>query len=84
MKPKYVIIGAGGHAKSVADVILSTGSTVSFFEDSKKAGQSIFGNPIISSLAEISTLNCHFLAVGIGDKYVRKKLRKNIPRNILI
>ncbi|MGA0409981.1 MAG: acetyltransferase [Limisphaerales bacterium] len=74
MKPKYVIIGAGGHAKSVADVILSTGSTVSFFEDSKKAGQSIFGIPIISSLAEISTLNSHFLAVGIGDNYVREKV----------
>ena len=74
MKPKYVIIGAGGHAKSVADVILSTGSTVSFFEDSKKAGQSIFGVPIISSLEEISTLNSHFLAVGIGDNYTREKV----------
>lgn len=74
MKSNYVIIGAGGHGKSVADVISSSGGIVKFFEDSKKAGQSIFGVPIISSIEEIPELHSHFLAMGINDNYIREKV----------
>lgn len=74
MKSKYVIIGAGGHAKSVADAVLSIGGTIMFFEDSKKAGQAMFGIPIISSIEEISELHSYYLVVGIGDNYIREKV----------
>ena len=77
MKSKYVIVGAGGHAKSVADAILSTGDIVSFFEDSKIAGQSIFGIPVVSSLEEIQQLDSYFLAISIGNNFIRQKVMQD-------
>jgi sugar O-acyltransferase (sialic acid O-acetyltransferase NeuD family) len=70
MKPAVIIIGAGGHAKVVADALLCAGEQVLGFTDpdATKHGHRVLGLPVLGSdavLAERSPEDT-WLANGIG------------------
>lgn len=70
---RLVIIGAGGHAKVVADIAIKNGYTNISFIDDRLKGECI-GFPIIGTSAEIENFadeNTDFI-IGIGDNATRK------------
>ena len=48
MSNSIVIIGAGGHAVSVANVALSSGRSVIALIDDSKVGETVLGIPVVS------------------------------------
>lgn len=69
---KLVILGCGGHARSVADVALSLGFlTLCFIDDNARPGESIFGYPVLSSWELISPDEWFFFP-AVGDNKKRK------------
>lgn len=70
---RLVIIGAGGHAKVIADIAIKNGYTNISFIDDRLKGECI-GFPIIGTSAEIENFadeNTDFI-IGIGDNATRK------------
>lgn len=75
---KMIIIGAGGHAVSVANVAMTCGYEITNFIDKNKAGQSLFNNPILSSLEDLNNTTNYSFAIAIGDNFIREKVFKEI------
>ena len=79
MHKNVVIIGAGGHAKVIADIIKKSGDTiVGFLDDNKKIGEHIILNyKVIGNLADrisISKSNPDYeFIIAIGDN---KKIKE--------
>ncbi len=69
-----LILGAGGHAKVIADIILSRGEKLIGFLDDNAKG-TVLGYPILGTLDDISKYkdNCSFI-IGIGNNQTRKKI----------
>jgi sugar O-acyltransferase (sialic acid O-acetyltransferase NeuD family) len=72
---KIAIIGAGGHAKVVADAILAAGGRqlVGFFDDDPLRAGEYLGHPV---LGRIETWRHHAIdsfVIGIGDNLMRKR-----------
>lgn len=68
--PRLIIIGAGGHARVVADVALAIGYTdIAFLDDKFPALASVLDFPVIGRLADLpgSTRANDAVFVGIGD-----------------
>ena len=72
MDNKIYIIGCGGHARSVADVILGNnpGAQLVFIDENASENETIFDFPVIKVLEKES--DCLFVAVGDNQK--RRKL----------
>ena len=56
-KRPLIIIGAGGHSVSVANVAISAGYKIRCFIDSSKFGSNIFGYDILKDITEIRNLD---------------------------
>lgn len=69
MRP-LVVLGAGGHAKVVAELAALLGHDVLAFVDEggERAGTAVHGIPVVASLAELPD---HPVALGIGDNRAR-------------
>jgi sugar O-acyltransferase (sialic acid O-acetyltransferase NeuD family) len=72
---KIAIIGAGGHAKVVADAILAAGGyqLIGFFDDDPLRVGEYLGHPV---LGRIETWQRHAIdsfIIGIGDNLMRKR-----------
>ena len=74
MKTSIVIIGAGGHAISVANVAHSKGITVLAYVDDNKAGGQIMDVPIISKQQCFATYAQTHFAIAVGDNALREQL----------
>ena len=74
IQKKIIIIGAGGHATSVANVAYSAGYKICGFVDNKKAGQELLGHDIFPDYACLSKWPGCQLAIGIGDNQVRERI----------
>lgn len=72
-----LIVGAGGHARVVADAALTTGKwqRVCFVDDAPGASSRL-GLPIVGTSTDLSRLRTEFdaAAVGIGDAHARLRL----------
>ena len=84
MNKNVVIIGAGGHAKVVADIVRKNHDTVLGFldDDKSKHGTPFFGSIILGSTSEYEKYAsdaCFILA--IGNNSVRKKLSQLMKCN---
>lgn len=75
MGKQVVIIGASGHGKVIADIVLRSGDQVlGFLDDNPNAPQSICGFPLLGNTADfIRHPNAHFI-IAIGNAAVRKRL----------
>ena len=69
------IIGCGGHARSVADVVLDNNPSQNliFIDENTKKNEKIFGFPIIKKLPQ----NAKNIFIAIGNNNKRKILSQN-------
>lgn len=77
-----VIIGCGGHARSVADIALSSGiSNIVFWDINARENETLFTFPVVSSLSVLEKSNQIFCAIGDNQErseYFKKFEEKNI------
>ncbi|MBQ4569525.1 MAG: acetyltransferase [Ruminococcus sp.] len=72
---RFIIVGAGGHGKVIADNALKNGYTDIFFVDDNATGECM-GFPIIGRCSELEALNdgnTDFI-IGIGSNAIRKRI----------
>ena len=74
MNTSIVIIGAGGHAVSIANVAHGSGMDVAAFVDDNKVGTNLLNIPVISSNQCINEYITANLAIAIGDNAVRERV----------
>lgn len=76
MNKKLIIIGAGGHGKSCANVAISMNKwdVISFIDDNK-VGTSVMGLQVIDTMESIEKYaHNHDFFVAIGDNSIRKNM----------
>lgn len=80
---KVIIIGASGHAKVIADIVIKGGDElVGFLDDNAALPEKIIGYPylgIVDKYLDYSE-NCYFI-IGIGNNSIRKKIAEKISVN---
>ena len=74
MNTSIVIIGAGGHAVSIANVAHGSRMDVVAFVDDNKVGTNLLNIPVISSNQCINEYITANLAIAIGDNAVRERV----------
>lgn len=90
---KIIIIGSGGHAKVVADIILTrkeklkeNSEIIGFLDDNFKnlKYNNIFGIPILGDLENIKNFisKDYSFVIAIGDNDIRKKISENYSKLI--
>ena len=75
-----VIIGAGGHAKVIADIIQKSGETLVGFLDDNANG-TVLGHQILGTLNDIKKYKDCMFIIGIGDVFIRKTIAENYQLN---
>lgn len=71
-----IILGAGGHAKVIADSIVKSGDEViGFMDDNTNQPDLILGFPYLGKIADLHRYQeeCSFV-IGIGSNQIRKKI----------
>lgn len=75
---KIIIVGAGGHASSVANVAQSAGYDIVAFVDKNKAGQNFMGRDVVAECSAIESWFNFFLAIAIGDNFTRQHVYQDL------
>ena len=83
MALNIVIVGAGGHGRSVANVAKSSGYSVVAYGDDEKAGGDIFGDPIVSMEDCLIRYGDARFAIAIGDNAIREKVRSELESELV-
>jgi len=73
-QPRIVIVGAGGHAASVAEAARAGGSDVCGYVDTSSAQLPVLDAPVYRSLSEAGPLRADRVVVAVGDNYQREQL----------
>ena len=82
---KYVVIGTGGHANSILDLIQSSGDTVEYFVGINNENVQHKGIPTVD-FSEVNNSSSEFKFVfGIGDYKIRNRviMEMNLSNQIL-
>lgn len=76
MHKSVVILGAGGHGRVIADIIVSAGDQVyGFLDDDDKLDRTISGFPILGKLEDVSKYKeAHTFVIGVGSNKIRKQI----------
>ena len=76
MSHDVIIIGAGGHAKVIADIVVKNNDTLlGFLDDNKAKDDFVLGYPILGKSDDIySFADRSVFIIGIGDNYIRKSI----------
>jgi sugar O-acyltransferase (sialic acid O-acetyltransferase NeuD family) len=78
MSQRILLIGASGHARVIADIITTSGSTVVGALSDRAADRESFAYPILGSPSAIATLSreqhVDAVIVAIGDNWQRHKV----------
>ena len=77
-----IIIGAGGHAKVIADIIIKSGDNLLGFIDDNKSGEMLLGYPVLGKTEDIYKFkkDAKFI-IGIGNNYTRKQVSEKYALN---
>ena len=77
-----VIIGAGGHAKVISDIILKNGDKLLGFLDDFKTGKILLGYGVIGVVSDINKFakDTQFI-IAIGDNHIRETIAKTYDVN---
>ena len=78
---KLIIIGAGGHAVSVANVALSAGYEIAYFLDIKKNSSSLLGFSVIDDISKLSNISHYDFSIALGDNHERSRIYKEFSNN---
>lgn|ERR1017187_3340017 len=68
-----IIIGAGGHATSVANIALSAGFHIKHFVDPNKKGGTLLDVKIVGDLMALD-IDAHQYCIAVGDNAVRERI----------
>ena len=68
------VIGAGGHAKSIAEVAIAAGFTIKAFISTEAENSEFMGIRVLKSLPEDIAVRTESIAIGIGANYLREKV----------
>lgn len=78
---RVLILGAGGHAQVVADIVLrmqeanAETAPIGYLDDNPAlVGQRVLGLPILGEIAHLSTIPHDAVVLAIGDNAVRQRL----------
>lgn len=80
MSKNVVIIGAGGHAKVIAEIIIKSGDEVIGFLDDNENIQDIeiyAGKRVIGKTCDIEKYKDNYFIIGIGKNKIRKRIAEN-------
>lgn len=81
MSKSVVIIGASGHGKVIADIIVNSDDKVlGFLDDADDVqGKKIIGFPVLGKIADYDNYrDCEFV-IAIGNPYIREKISNELP-----
>ena len=80
MKNKYVIVGCGGHGKSILDVILfnDADAEVIFLDENAKENEKILNFPVVKNYS----IKNESVIIGVGDNVKRKELSEKYYDNL--
>lgn len=80
MSESVVIIGASGHGKVIADIIIKSGDrVVGFLDDGIEKGSLVAGIEVLGATDDYAKwAGCSFV-IAIGDPYVREKIADKLP-----
>jgi sugar O-acyltransferase, sialic acid O-acetyltransferase neuD family len=74
-----VIVGASGHGKVVADIVLKSGDKVfGFLDDNPKVGNFFCGFPVLGSTDEWTRVQDKYFIIAIGSSETREALSQKI------
>lgn len=75
MSKKVIVIGASGHGKVIADIIIKSGDILKgFLDDADNLPDMIAGIPLLGSTSDYEKyLDCYFV-IGIGNARIREKI----------
>ena len=81
MTTRIIIVGAGGHAQVVADILLrrqQSGDKIAlagYVDDNPKlASQRFLDRPVLGTVAQLDQFDYDALIIAIGDNEIRKQL----------
>ena len=77
---KVIIIGASGHAKVIADIVIKNGDKlVGFLDDNIQLPDKVIGYPYLGVISNYSKYadDCCFV-IGIGNNSIRKRIAENM------
>ena len=77
---EVVIYGAGGHAISVANVVLSMGYRIKYFVDEENVRGNIMGYKVINEIKAIDLTEDSNMVLAIGDNSAREKTYEKITK----
>lgn len=87
MSKQVVIIGAGGHAKVIADIIKKSGDIVyGFLDDNKEVGEQIIAQyKVLGKIEECVHLQEKnkqlYFVIAIGNNYIRRSIYEKYKLN---
>ena len=73
-----IIIGAGGHATSIANVATAAGFKIAGFVDPHKSGQLHINIPVLRDMNELDDIRKYDYAIAVGDNSNRERLRREL------
>lgn len=75
-----LILGAGGHAKVIADILMSQGTRVRGFldDDPQLWGEMRLGLPVLGAIGHYLEYEPDGLVIGIGDNPVRRRIAERL------
>lgn len=66
-----LIIGCGGHAKSIANIAIKSGISIqAFYDDNAQINEYIMGIPVL----KMNMLNEGYAIIGVGDNHQRQEI----------
>lgn len=75
MSKQVIVIGASGHGKVVADIVLKCGDTLlGFLDDNETLPAEIIGIPVLGKVSDYAKYAEAFFIIGIGNSAVREKI----------
>jgi sugar O-acyltransferase (sialic acid O-acetyltransferase NeuD family) len=75
-----VILGAGGHAKVVADILALNGVEIAGYldDDERLHGGCLLGYPVLGGIARLDELTPSGVIVGVGSNEARKRVVERV------
>ena len=75
-----VILGASGHAVSVANVALSAGYKIAYFVDKNIKESILLGIEIIGDISDLTNYSDYEYSIAVGDNYLRQKIYNELNK----
>ena len=75
---QVIVIGAGGHGKVIADIVLAAGDHLLGFLDDARAGQQILGFPVLGGIRDYVNYKDAEFVIAIGNAQAREQIASDL------